>query len=144
MSHLDPQHLVKQLRDAGLRVTGPRRAILEVLAEFHDDHLTVEQLGTEAGRVAGRLIDLSTVYRTIDVLERAGSVYHVHLGHGPAVIHLREVYPHHHLVCEQCGRTVDIPFGEVEELLHEIQTRHGFLSDSVHFAMVGRCLAHKA
>jgi Fe2+ or Zn2+ uptake regulation protein len=69
-------------------------------------------------------------------------VYHVHLGHGAAVIHLSDLDAHHHLVCEVCDRTVDLPIDEVTALIDHVGQRHGFVVDSVHFAMVGRCVAH--
>jgi len=118
--------LVDALRSAGMRITRPRRVMCEVLAQ--------ERLG-------GR-IDPSTVYRTLEALTECGAVYHVHLGHGAAVIHLSDLDEHHHLVCEVCDRTVDLPIDEVSTLTEHIGDRYGFVIDSVHFAMVGRCAAH--
>jgi Fur family transcriptional regulator, ferric uptake regulator len=142
VTDLDTSRLVEQLRANGLRITQPRRAVLEVLAAAHDDHLTAETLHARAAEVAGKPIDPSTIYRIIEVLERAGSIYHVHLGHGPGVIHLSDHAPHHHLLCEQCGRTVDLPLDDLDGLIRSIETDHGFRADSVHFALVGTCLDH--
>lgn len=143
MAHLDPEHLVDGLRAAGMRVTAPRRAVCQVLARSHDDHLTATELRRRAEREAGIRIDPSTIYRTIDALEETGHLHHVHLGHGPAIIHLREPADHHHLVCEECGRTVDVPMAEIEELVETVGRRYGFSIDSAHFALGGRCSEHE-
>ncbi len=124
-----------------MRVTGPRRAICSVLADPTLDHLSGAALQNRAQEVLGRPIDLSTVYRTVDTLQEAGIVHHVHLGHGASVIHLTESGHHHHLVCDLCGRTVDLP---IEELgpLGDLLESHDYRPDAVHFAIVSRCKHH--
>jgi Fe2+ or Zn2+ uptake regulation protein len=134
--------LIDALRADGFRVTAPRRAICEALAERHDDHLTASSLHVAAELRSGAPIDISTVYRTIDALEHAGLLHHVHLGHGPAVLHLSDHLQHHHLTCEVCGLTVDIGIDELEQLTESVAERHGFTIDSAHFALIGRCREH--
>lgn len=142
MAHVTAQELVDGLRRMGMRVTKPRQAICRVLAKSHDDHLTAAELHRRAEESAGTSIDASTVYRTIDTLQTTGLLHHVHLGHGPSVIHLSERSDHHHLVCEVCGRTVDIPLADLRPLTRHIEESHSFVADSVHFALVGRCADH--
>lgn len=142
MGHVGSESLIEAIRASGLRVTGARRAVCEVLAESHDEHLTALDLHRRAEEAAGRSIDQSTIYRTIDTLQAAGHLHHVHLGHGPSIVHLSDRTDHHHLVCEICGRTVDLDLAEFAEVTERIQERHGFVADSVHFALVGRCVEH--
>jgi len=123
-------------------MTGQRRAICAALVRFHDQHLTVSALREKAQAEAQSAIDLSTVYRTIDALEQEGLIRHVHLGHGPSILHLSDPPDHHHLVCEVCGKTEDIPLSELEAMIAAVEEAHGFVADSVHFALVGRCAAH--
>jgi Fe2+ or Zn2+ uptake regulation protein len=144
VSDVEARQLLDALRADGLRVTGPRRAICRALARGHDLHLTASTLHAAAEEVLGSAIDVSTVYRTIDALEQAGMVHHVHLGHGPAVLHLSDHVEHHHLTCEVCGYTVDIPLDDLQNLTETVATRHGFTIDSAHFALIGRCGAHRA
>ena len=143
MTHVSADDLIEALRSGGLRVTAPRRAICEVLAKAHDDHLSAGELHSRAEQEAGSKIDQSTIYRTIDVLESTGHVQHVHLGHGPAIVHLKGATDHHHLVCEVCGRAVDVPFGEVAAAISDVASRYEFTVDSVHFALIGRCTSHE-
>ncbi len=142
MSDVEAAQLIEALRAEGLRVTAPRRAICQALAHGHDHHLTASTLHDASERALGSAIDISTVYRTIDALEQAGLVHHVHLGHGPAVLHLSDHVEHHHLTCEVCGFTVDIGLEELQGLTDAVAVRHGFTIDSAHFALIGRCGAH--
>jgi Fur family transcriptional regulator, ferric uptake regulator len=75
---------------------------------------------------------------SLDVLENSGHLRHVHFGHGPGVIHLIDQGEHHHVVCEKCGRTIDLALGELKSL-EAMLARYGFSVGSVHFAIVAQC-----
>lgn len=130
------RRLVDLLRARGQRLTLARRALLEELAGA-DGHLTAEEL---TGRVCRRVgqVHQATIYRSLDTLERAGLVEHVHLGHGRAVYHLADDL-HQHLVCEACGAVAEAP----GELFTDVQRRllesYGFAMRPYHFAVLGRC-----
>jgi Fur family ferric uptake transcriptional regulator len=131
--------LIKALRAEGLRITEARKAICRVVATGGDQHLSAADIRKRATSLTGRQIDLSTVYRTLDVLESLGFLHHVHLGHGPGVFHLTRDAGHHHLVCENCGAAVDVPLDDVGPALHEIASRHGYSVSGAHFALTGLC-----
>ncbi len=142
----DQPDLVAALRWDGSRITRARRAVCQVLEGLGGEHVTVAELHSRASAAliatgAPGRIDPSTVYRTIDALERLGFVHHVHLGHGPGIVHLSSAGDHHHLVCERCGRVVDVDRTEVDEAFSAINGRYGFGPASVHFALLGRCEA---
>jgi len=131
------EHLIKGLRSAGMRITGARREVCAVLAEAPGDHLTAAEI---VARVATP-VDTSTVYRTLETLERIGSVTHVHLGHGPGVYHVASSRPHHHLVCNSCGTAVDVPAQALQDAVSSVTEPRGFIADITHFAIVGHCRA---
>ncbi len=133
--------LVAALRSAGLRITRQREAICAVIGEG-GGHMTVADIHRRAQRDGGVSFDISTVYRTVDALESAGMLHHVHLGHGPSVVHLTEDGQHQHLVCDQCGRTEDISLDDLAGLTDRVAEEFGFIVDGVHFALVGRCAHH--
>lgn len=137
--HIPADDFIDALRSAGFRITGARRAICSVLAESHEEHLSAVDIQARASSRSGIEIDQSTVYRTIDVFEELGWLHHVHLGHGPGIIHLSERTDHHHLVCETCGRSVDVHFDELTAVFDRLTETHGFAPTSVHFALVGTC-----
>ena len=129
------------LRSAGFRITGARRAICAVLADSHGEHLSAVDIQARASTRSGIEIDQSTVYRTLDVFEKLGWLHHVHLGHGPGIIHLSDRTDHHHLVCESCGKSVDIELEELAPVFERLTETHGFAPTSRHFALVGTCNA---
>lgn len=101
---------VDRLRAAGLRVTSPRVAVLDVLGEA----LTAEEHHLPASAVAerarARLGSLSTqaVYDCLDALVRAGLARRIEPAGHPALYEARVGDNHHHLVCRGCGATADV------------------------------------
>jgi Fe2+ or Zn2+ uptake regulation protein len=133
--------LLDALRRSNLRITASRRAICEILAADHHSHLTAGELLERVNQQLGAKVAPSTIYRTIDALEAEGLVRHLHLGAGPAVLHLAEDSTHHHLVCESCGRTVDIDTGAFDTTIGLVAKRNHFVPETVHYALLGRCEA---
>ena len=126
------------LRAEGRRVTTARRMIIELLGATQE-HLTAEAVAGYVHR-AHPEIHVSTVYRTLESLEAWGLVEHVHRGHGAAFFHLAASHPH--MVCEQCGRVLDVPAAEFAPLVARVRESYGFVIDIAHNALMGRCLAH--
>lgn len=93
------------LRSAGLRVTRPRLAVLDVLAE--GGHLDVDEI---ARRVRTRLDSVSTqaVYDVLGALSRAGLARRIEPAGSPARYEARAGDNHHHVVCRSCGVIADI------------------------------------
>jgi Fur family transcriptional regulator, ferric uptake regulator len=129
------------IRASGSRVTVDRRAVIEALASS-EDHLTAEQLG-EIVWARHPDINLATVYRTLELLERLDIAFHVHLGHGPSRWHLAGDV-HHHLVCESCNQVVEIPDSTFDPLRRRLLDDTGFVIDPHHFSLSGLCRACSA
>jgi Fur family transcriptional regulator, ferric uptake regulator len=129
------------LAERGMRRTAARQAILEELFAA-EGHVTAETLAV-AVRRRFPSVDVSTVYRTLDVLEELEIVDHVHLAHGPAVYHLAED-DHQHLVCEACGRIEELPSDRLRPFLSMLKGEFGFDVPRRHFAIVGLCAACSA
>jgi Fur family transcriptional regulator, ferric uptake regulator len=136
--HSDPRldAAVAALRDGRERVTEPRRAVLQALADL-PDHPTAEQVVTAVeARSPG--VHRATVYRTLDTLTALGIVTHVHVGHGGTAYHLAD-RRHLHAQCRDCGAVVDVPddvLDQVRAVLHDVA---GFDLDPSHVALSGRC-----
>ena len=126
------------LRAEGRRVTTARRTIIDVLGATHE-HLTAEGIAGHVQR-AHPEIHVSTVYRTLESLEAWGLVEHVHRGHGAAFFHLAASHPH--VVCEECGRVLDVPAHEFVPLVERVRDAYGFELDIAHNALMGRCREH--
>jgi Fe2+ or Zn2+ uptake regulation protein len=130
---------IEALRAEGRRITTARRAIIELLGATHD-HLTAEHIAT-AVQQAHPEIHVSTVYRTLESLDAWGLVEHVHRGQGAAFFHLAASHPH--MVCEECGRVIDVPRDEFEALVARVRDVYGFDIDVAHNALMGRCVVHE-
>ena len=128
--------ILQLLSDRGMRRTAARQAVIEALLSSAD-HVTAETL---AAKIQRRFpsVDVSTVYRTLDVLEELGIVDHVHLAHGPAIFHLAED-DHQHLVCERCGLVRELPRQRMDAFRRMLRREFGFEVAHRHFAIVGIC-----
>ncbi len=138
--HITADRLLDVLRDQGLRITAPRRAVCEVIARSHTEHLTAQSIHDAAVEEFGADLDRSTVYRTLEVLEDANVVEHSHVGQGAAVYHLAGEPTHQHLLCTRCGTTVSLAADDLGAVLGEIRERTGFAADP-HVALTGLCRA---
>lgn len=136
----DEAVLRSRLQAADLRATGPRLAVLAVLAS-RGGHLSAEDVVAQvADDAAG--VHRASVYRTLEALSEAGIVQHVHLGHGATAYHLAdEVGEHLHLQCGSCGAVLDAPVAVVGSLRRRLLRDHGFDLDAAHVALSGRCSA---
>jgi Fe2+ or Zn2+ uptake regulation protein len=117
--------------------TRPRSAVLHVLLATPVP-LKVEEIHERLPLWAsGRDINLSSVYRTVHLLQGLGVVRRVQLGDGAGRYELAEGYRehHHHFVCETCGRIEDVPRCPLEEVDLGIAVR------SHHLELFGLCAA---
>lgn len=128
--------LVDGLRRRGVRITAPRRAVLDALVAA-GSHVTAEALHV---RVQALHPDISTssIYRTMDLLTELGIATHVHVGHGPAQFHLAKD-EHAHLACNGCGAVVQVDDALTQPFARTIEQRFGFALDLGHFALTGWC-----
>ncbi len=102
--------MVETLRQAGLRITKQRIAIVERFAG-DESHPTAQEL-YERLRPAFPAMSFATVYNTLDALARANLSSTLHLG-GAARFD-PNTGPHHHAVCDVCGAVLDIPAKSLE------------------------------
>ncbi|WP_138759810.1 Fur family transcriptional regulator [Modestobacter altitudinis] len=94
-----------RLRQAGLRVTRPRLAVLDVLVER--PHVDAETIAT-AARAVHPSISPQAVYGVLKALVGSGLARRIEPAGGPALYELRVGDNHHHLVCRECGRVADV------------------------------------
>jgi Fur family ferric uptake transcriptional regulator len=128
--------LADLLRSRGLRLTAPRQLVLE--AVYGLGHSTPDQIhAAVAERAAG--VNITTVYRTLDLLEELGLVIHTHLSHGSPTYHPAGEQQHAHLVCRGCGGIDEMPAAALGDLLGGLRATSGFRLDVGHMALFGLC-----
>jgi len=132
------QRFVKTLRDGGYRLTRQRKIILDTLHEVgplasaEDVHEYVLRDNPS--------IDLSTVYRTLDLLLGLGFVMCVDRERGDRLYELTEPHgPHLHLVCRECGRIIPVESQRAQPLIDLIAREYGFSVDIESLSMSGLC-----
>jgi Fur family transcriptional regulator, ferric uptake regulator len=124
------------LREKGYRLTPQRELVLAAVNEL--SHATPEQVCAHVQRVASG-INISTIYRTLELLEELGLVRHAHLGHGAPSYHPAGHHEHLHLVCRDCGSVSQIDVAVAAALTGAVRSETGFEVDLEHFAIYGRC-----
>lgn len=119
--------LLQKCVDAGLKMTGQRKMILQVL-EQSEDHPSVEMV-YERARALDSSVSIATVYRTLGLLDELGMVVKHDFG---SPISRFEVKPehdhdhHHHLIDTETGKVVEFQDEELEKLIHKIAERLGY------------------
>jgi Fur family ferric uptake transcriptional regulator len=130
--------LGSELRAQGYRLTPQRQLVLEAVRTL--GHATPEEIAASVQRTASGL-NLSTVYRTLDLLEQIGLVTHTHLGHGAPTYHSALDVAHVHLVCRECGGITEADPGVVGGVVERLDAELGFEADVRHLAVFGTCRA---
>ncbi|HTF10466.1 MAG TPA: transcriptional repressor [Asanoa sp.] len=118
-----------------MRMTPQRQLVLDALLEL--GHATPEQVCQRVQRSTPSL-NITTVYRTLELLESLGIVRHTHLGHGAPSYSVHE-HEHVHLVCHRCGQVIEAPRELMEPLRGTLRTEYGFVVDVSHLALSGHC-----
>lgn len=130
-----------QLRARGYRLTPQRQLVLKAVGQLV--HATPEEIAVEVRQTASA-VNISTVYRTLELLEELGLVQHTHLGHGAPTYSVSTDDDHVHLVCRDCGSVDEIDSSIVEDVVRRLSAERGFSVDVGHFAVFGRCKACSA
>jgi len=119
-----PDKLIERAAENGLRMTGQRVVIAEVL-ESAQDHPDVEELHIRASKIDDK-ISIATVYRTVKLFEEAGLLERLEFGDGRARYEDAERDHHDHLIDMQSGEIIEFVDPEIEELQERIAARLGY------------------
>ena len=128
--------LGKSLRERGYRLTPQRQLVLEAVTEL--GHATPEDVHAWVHQRAEG-VNISTVYRTLELLEEIGLVTHAHLSHGAPTYHVAGGREHAHVVCHHCGKVSELEVGDLGSLVETIHARTGFVPDVGHLTVFGEC-----
>ena len=123
---------ISALRERGLRLSTARRLVLEAL-------FAAEGPVSAAHLSRTLVIEESSVYRNLEVLEAYGLIRHVHLGHGPGLYVLLGCDEVEYLYCDRCARVTPVPAPRLDQVRREIKKEFGYEARFTHFAIVGLC-----
>ncbi len=124
------------LKAHGYRITPQRQLVLEAVNVL--GHATPEELLAEVQKTASA-VNLSTIYRTLEVLEQVGLVTHAHIGHGAPTYHSVDESAHIHLVCDVCQEVTSIPAEVADVFVKLLRDEAGFETDVAHVSVHGQC-----
>ncbi len=129
--------MARELSKQGYRLTPQRIMIISVI-EDSDDHISAEEIHAQIVAKYPN-VNISTGYRTLELLKRLGLVTETDLGEGRVRYHPAEQGHHHHLVCRECGAIIDLDDSLLASLKSALLREHGFIADLKHLAIFGRC-----
>jgi Fur family ferric uptake transcriptional regulator len=127
------------LREKGHRLTPQRMLVIEALHNA-DRHISAEEIYKQ---LHGRYpyANISTVYRTLELLKKLDLVTETDFGEGRVRYHVAENGHHHHLVCRSCGKIIDLQESALHPLKDTLLQKYGFAADLRHLAISGECRA---
>ena len=103
-----------------------------------DQHISAEEIFAHV-RAKYLYANISTVYRTLELLKELGLVTEIALGDGRVRYHPAEKGHHHHIVCQKCGKVVDLPESALFSLEKILLQDYLFKADLKHLAIFGLC-----
>jgi Fur family ferric uptake transcriptional regulator len=128
----------QHIQRAGLKRTAQRDLILEVFLRT-EEHLSSEDLYRLVQR-EDPAIGQTTVYRTLKLLADAGLAREVRFGDGRTRYEHNYKHPHHdHMICTECGKTIEFFSADLEKLQDKIAARHKFEITNHTLRMFGYC-----
>lgn len=133
----------QKLRERGLRLTPQREMVLSVMHDL-SDFATVDEIHQRVQALSAS-VDISTVYRTLELFQEFDLVACVDTGDGQRRFELVGVrQPHAHLVCRLCGQVVGVDLEQVQPLTALLQDDYGFEADLNHLSIPGVCQTCRA
>jgi Fur family ferric uptake transcriptional regulator len=131
-------YFFKQLREHGFRLTPQREMVLSVLHEI-EGFATAEEIYERVSAISTS-VNLSTVYRTLELLEDFNLVACVDPGDGQRRYELLGLHgPHIHLICQGCGKIIGVEMDAVRPFATQLKAAYGFDVDLEHLSIPGLC-----
>ena len=129
---------LKKLRDQGFRMTMQREVVLSVLHKLPRAS-SAEEIFSRVQQVSSA-VDISTVYRTLELLQEFNMVISSDVGAGHRIYKLVSVEePHIHLVCRGCGKVFGVEPDPADELAAYLAEHYQFQMDLENFHIDGLC-----
>jgi Fur family ferric uptake transcriptional regulator len=124
------------LRERGYRLTPQRELILNAVDTL--GHATPDEVLAEV-RTHSDAVNVSTVYRTLEVLEELGLVRHAHLSDRAPTYHSVRDHEHFHLVCRNCHQVISVEPDVIKPLVTRLDADFSFSVDVGHLTVFGTC-----
>jgi len=127
----------KTLQEKGYRLTPQRMLVIEALHNA-EGHISAEEIYRQL-HSRYPYSNISTVYRTLELLKELDLVTETDFGEGRVRYHVAEKGHHHHLLCRTCGKITDLDESVLYPLKGSLLRDYGFDADLRHLAISGKC-----
>ena len=131
------EDLAAKLHSLGYRLTPQRQFVLRAVESL--GHATPDEILAEV-QAQSSAVNVSTVYRTLEVLEELGLVRHTHLSDRAPTYHSITDHEHFHLVCRNCHRVRSVDPEVVAPFAERLRAEQDFVIDVGHLAIFGTCV----
>jgi len=132
--------IVAALENAGYRLTGPRRALAELITARNGAAFTAADLVADV-RTRRLGIGRATVFRAIDLLETVGAVERIDLQNGEHAYVACVPTHHHHVICSRCANATEIGDLGLGAVAREVARRTGYRVHEHRLELFGLCPA---
>ncbi len=129
--------MLDKLREMGYRLTPQRQMVIKTIGDS-DAHISADEIYEQVAAKYPR-VNISTVYRTLELLKKLGLVYEIDLGEGRVGYHPAEKGHHHHLICRDCGSVIDVGESVLFTVQATLLQAFNFQADLRHLAIFGIC-----
>ena len=134
-------HAQRELEREGYRLSGPRSAVVETLADLGCS-VTAKEIADRL-HDRGRDIGVASIYRTLELLDKLRLTRRVDAAEG--VARYEPVDPsgdhHHHIVCDTCGEVAPFEDSELERAIERLASRVDYSIDAHDVTLRGECSA---
>ncbi|MFC1974021.1 Fur family transcriptional regulator [Chloroflexota bacterium] len=125
------------LRDQGYRLTPQRKLIFSTI-HHSTGHISADEIYSQVCAKYPR-VNISTIYRTLELLKELGLVMEIDLSEGRLRYHDVDKGHHHHLICQKCGRISELDESLLLPLKNLVFDKYSFRADLNHLAIFGKC-----
>lgn len=131
-----------RIKEKGYKITSQRKYIIDIFLKL-GGHVSVDDVFEEIKKrknqdVQAKKIGIATIYRTLKMLKNLGLVSERHFGDGRARYEIISEH-HDHLICKECGLTIEFLDQEIEERQKHIAQKYNFLLISHRHELLGLC-----
>ena len=124
--------IANEIKNSGLKATGPRMKILEIFQNAQERHMSAEDVYRTLIQ-QGSDIGLATVYRVLGQFEQAGLLRRNSFATDKAIYELD------HLICLDCGRVEEFFDTDIEKLQQSVARNKGYTLDEHSLSLYARC-----
>ncbi|WP_101772775.1 Fur family transcriptional regulator [Peptostreptococcus faecalis] len=135
--------LKEKLKSTGFKITPQRRAIIEVLLENENSHMSSEEIYDKV-RVSCPEIGLATVYRTMQLLDEINGISKLNLDDGCIRYEINvegdDSHHHHHLICKECGNIIEVREDLLDAIEERVENTYNFRIKNHDLKFYGTCV----